>query len=79
MMKFKQFKGVIGGKPGKALYFLGLHNQSHFIYLDPHYVQTANGDVSQIKDSYFCGSFRTCKAKNIDPSVGICYYLRDLT
>jgi len=79
MMKFKQFKGVIGGKPGKALYFLGLHNESSFIYLDPHYVQTANGDIHQIKQSYFCGSFRTCKAKNIDPSVGISYYLRNLT
>jgi hypothetical protein len=26
MMKSKYFKGVIGGKPAKALYFLGLHN-----------------------------------------------------
>ena len=40
MMEVKTFKGVIGGKPQKALYFLGLHNDE-FIYLDPHYVQSA--------------------------------------
>jgi cysteine protease ATG4 len=40
-MKLKQFRGVIGGKPKKALYFLGRHNND-FIYLDPHYVHSAN-------------------------------------
>jgi cysteine protease ATG4 len=36
----ESFRGVIGGKPQKALYFLGRHNQD-YIYLDPHYVQNA--------------------------------------
>jgi cysteine protease ATG4 len=39
-MKFSQFRGVIGGKPKKALYFLGRHDKD-YIYLDPHYVQNA--------------------------------------
>lgn len=43
MMKLHNFGGMIGGKPGKALYFLGLHNNDSFIYLDPHYVQDAGG------------------------------------
>lgn len=40
MMEVSQFKGVIGGKPKKALYFLGRHNQD-YVYLDPHFVQNA--------------------------------------
>lgn len=40
LMTLKSFRGVIGGKPKKALYFLGRHNQD-YIYLDPHYVQDA--------------------------------------
>lgn len=39
-MMLKQFRGVIGGKPKKALYFLGRHNED-YIYLDPHFVQNA--------------------------------------
>jgi hypothetical protein len=39
MMKLKSSKGVIGGRPGKALYFLGTYNGDSLIYLDPHYVQ----------------------------------------
>ena len=49
MMKSKYFKGVIGGKPSKALYFLGLHNENSFIYLDPHYVQSASNNINEIK------------------------------
>jgi len=45
MMKKNTFKGMIGGKPKKALYFLGIHNSQEFIYLDPHYVQTAENNI----------------------------------
>jgi len=40
-MKLTHFSGMIGGKPGKALYFPGMSNKESFIYLDPHYVQQA--------------------------------------
>lgn len=40
MMTLKEFRGILGGKPKKALYFLGRHNKD-YIYLDPHYVQKA--------------------------------------
>lgn len=76
-MKIKASKGVIGGRPGKALYFVGTYNGDNMIYLDPHYVQPASQNLEQIKESYFCGSFRTCRAKSIDPSIGISFYLRD--
>lgn len=41
-MKIKASKGVIGGRPGKALYFVGTYNGDNMIYLDPHYVQPAS-------------------------------------
>lgn len=40
LMTWKWFRGILGGKPEKALYFIGIKDKS-FIYLDPHYVQTA--------------------------------------
>ncbi len=40
IMQFESFKGIIGRKPQKALYFLGRHNHD-YIYLDPHFVQSA--------------------------------------
>lgn len=78
MMKLPSFAGVIGGRPGKALYLLGLHADGSFIYLDPHYVQRAQPDLEEIKDTYSCLSFRACKPNSIDPSFGLVYYLRDL-
>lgn len=58
------------------MYFVGKHNDQ-YIYLDPHYVQTAEKDPLKQHDSYFCESFRKCKNTSIDSSLGICFYLRD--
>lgn len=45
MMTLNEFRGVIGGKPKKALlFFLGRHNKD-YIYLDSHYVQTAKQHI----------------------------------
>lgn len=77
MMCTSSFKGVIGGKPQKALYFLGHHNHD-FIYLDPHFVQGAEKDVEEIKSTYFCESFRKCSQMSIDPSIGVCFYFENL-
>ena len=41
MMRISSFSGIIGGRPGKALYLIGTHGENSFIYLDPHYVQHA--------------------------------------
>lgn len=70
-------QGVIGGKPKKALYFIG-KQRDHFIYLDPHYVQSAEKNIGKHEETYFCDSFRKCKNTAIDSSIGICFYLRDI-
>jgi hypothetical protein len=44
-MQIPLFAGIIGGKPGKAYYFVGeaqskdKEEDLQMIYLDPHYVQ----------------------------------------
>lgn len=70
------FQGMIGGKPEKALYFVG-KNFDQYIYLDPHTVQegVSHKSLNKLLDSYFCKSFRSCKNTAIDPSVGITFYL----
>lgn len=77
MMTWKWFRGLIGGKPQKALYFVGM-KEDEYVYLDPHYVQNANEDISENKNSYFCESFRRCKNTSIDPSLGISFFLDSL-
>lgn len=53
MMTWRWFRGLIGGKPQKALYFVGM-KEDEYVYLDPHYVQSANEDITENKNSYFC-------------------------
>ncbi len=71
--------GVIGGKPGKALYIVG-KDGDEFVYLDPHFVQpsTNRKNVDSLMETYFCDSYRTVKYESLDPSVGFCYYLSNL-
>jgi cysteine protease ATG4 len=38
IMEMSSFQGIVGGSPSRALYILGRVG-SHYIYLDPHYVQ----------------------------------------
>ena len=54
MMTWKWFRGTLGGKPKKALYFVGIKENS-YVYLDPHYVQTAKEEISlEHNYDYFC-------------------------
>jgi cysteine protease ATG4 len=78
-MESRFFQGMIGGKPDKALYFLGRKNEN-YIYLDPHLVQVGvnKNNLNENRSTYFCNSFRMCKNTSIDPSIGIGYFLSDL-
>lgn len=73
-MSIKYCCGAIGGKPRRALYFVGSMG-GKLIYLDPHYVQKAEEQMQE--DTYFCDSFRMCSRTAIDPSLGIAFYARD--
>ena len=53
MMTWKWFRGILGGKPKKALYFVGIKEES-YIYLDPHYVQAAKEELTEHNYEYFC-------------------------
>ena len=53
MMTWRWFRGILGGKPQKALYFVGIKDNS-YIYLDPHYVQTAKEVINEHNYDYFC-------------------------
>lgn len=42
LLELPQSVGIIGGKPNKALYFVGKDSLDRLIYLDPHYVQESS-------------------------------------
>lgn len=79
ILRLPNFSGMIGGKPGKALYFVGLQGQD-LVYLDPHFVQTSTTrrNLSNQIETYFCKSFRTISYSDIDPSIGIAMYIDGL-
>jgi hypothetical protein len=45
-MEIPCFQGVIGGKPKKALYFVGKH-KNYYIYLDPHFVHGVEENIKE--------------------------------
>ena len=60
LFKVKSFNGMIGGKPKKALFFVGLQGED-LVYLDPHYVQdsTTCRNLETKMETYFCKGVRT--------------------
>lgn len=50
-----------------------------YIYLDPHYVQEATSKESVALDltSFYCSQMMLIDKQKIDPSMGICFYVRD--
>lgn len=78
-MTYRWFRGILGGKPEKALYFVGIKD-NHYVYLDPHYVQKAKEELTTEHNyDYFCESLRLCKSSSADPSLGICFYFESLS
>lgn len=76
VFNLKQSIGAIGGKPGKALYLLGVDGEE-FPYLDPHYVQPSSNrkNMDSLINTYFCDSYRTVKFDSLDPSIGLGFFL----
>ncbi|XP_051912539.1 cysteine protease ATG4D-like [Hippocampus zosterae] len=72
--------GMIGGRPGKAHYFLGKTHDNRLFFLDPHYVQssTSFSELPEKLPSYFCDQIRSISCGSINPSIGLCFYVAEL-
>ena len=78
--------GIAGGKDFSALYFVGLSDSDHLLYLDPHYVQESI-PLSEIFDyesmferaqtEFHCNKMKTLKLSKMCTSVAIGFYIRD--
>ncbi|CAD8068670.1 unnamed protein product [Paramecium sonneborni] len=73
LMTLPYFHGIIGGAQNKAFYIVG-RIQDYYIYLDPHFVQTAQNfdDLSKSHVSYSCQDIQLINNELIDPSIVIC-------
>eukprot|EP00825_Cyclidium_porcatum_P046237 TRINITY_DN7218_c0_g1_i3.p1 TRINITY_DN7218_c0_g1~~TRINITY_DN7218_c0_g1_i3.p1 ORF type:complete len:369 (-),score=55.56 TRINITY_DN7218_c0_g1_i3:732-1838(-) len=74
-LSYKHSIGAIGGKPNKALYFVGRHN-SNYIFLDPHKVQQAASlkDFDSYFETYFYKELLAIPSKYIDTSVAFGFF-----
>lgn len=71
--------GMIGGVPGKGLYFVGACD-SDLIYLDPHLVQNPVNTFNLSKElsSFHCEDMRLICRQKLDPSIAFAFYLKNL-
>ena len=65
--------GILGGRPGKAHYIFGTTEKS-FIYLDPHCVK-----VQKNMESFFSDKIFSISHERIDPSMGLCFYVKNIS
>ncbi|KAH9259443.1 hypothetical protein BASA81_002486 [Batrachochytrium salamandrivorans] len=67
-LRFPQSIGIIGGKPGRSLYFCGSQNNSKLVYLDPHTVQNT---LPFSLHSYQCHEAKVMPISEVDPSMAL--------
>lgn len=72
VLTFPQSVGIVGGRPGASLYFLGAQG-SAVLYLDPHEVQEVVA-LPEGAASYHCSTPRLMPLTSIDPSLAIGFY-----
>lgn len=79
-MKFKQFVGLIGGKPNFAYYFFGFKEPDNLLFLDPHKVQSHVENIEENyeehRTKYHCNEVRSVCIEKLDPSMGFCFLLK---
>lgn len=72
VLTYPQTVGIVGGRPGSSLYFIGYQDQQ-LLYLDPHEAQQVAllpGDLL----TYSCDVIRLTPLASIDPSLAIGFY-----
>lgn len=75
ILTIPQSIGIIGGRPGSSLYFLG-YQGNVMMYLDPHQVQPAACSDSDWM-SFRCDVLKTMQIDSIDPSLALGFYCAD--
>lgn len=68
-LTFPQSVGIVGGRPGSSLYFIG-HHEDRLLYLDPHDTQPVL-PLPTAASTYFCGAVRLMPMATMDPSLAI--------
>ena len=71
--------GIIGGRPNKALYFVGTQ-KNELIYLDPHYVQQAVKNLDELTSqhlTYHCGTPKRMSLSKVDTTLAFGFLLKD--
>lgn len=71
--------GFVGGKPNRSLYFVGKHG-NRVLFLDPHVTReavTLETDFGEINPDYHCDKVNSLQLSELDPSIGLGFYIRD--
>ncbi|KRX10998.1 hypothetical protein PPERSA_03056 [Pseudocohnilembus persalinus] len=81
ILEFELSLGIIGGQTGKAHYFIG-NLDKKLLFLDPHFTQPAStkenfGNLENIQ-SYFCSQLRFLDIEQIDSTLSLGFYLKNL-
>jgi cysteine protease ATG4 len=72
-----QCVGILGGKPNFALYFVGMQESNHLIFLDPHFVQDSV-TIKHDLNTYFPNRHaRKIKLDSLDPGLAIGLLIRN--
>ena len=72
LFTYKNFVGFVGGNGTKSYYFVAIDNNFDIYYLDPHYTQDINNEVTYITDDLY-----KINIKYIDPSLALCFSIKD--
>ena len=70
-MRLESFAGVLGGRPGRAHYFVGTTDKA-FFYLDPHCVKDCTEG-----DQFFSEQIFSMAHTKADTSMGLCFFVKD--
>eukprot|EP00775_Hariotina_reticulata_P005095 gene5095-5336_t len=65
--------GIVGGRPGASLFFMGVQGSSSVLYLDPHEAQEAPALPRDVA-TFHCSCPRLMPLSAIDPSLAIGFY-----